>query len=96
MPNHVHLVIDVWTTPLSEILGSWKGRTARFANELLDRSGRFWQRESFDTVVRDADDLRRLIEYTEHNPVKAGLVRDPKDWFWSSARLRDFYGRLGS
>jgi len=29
--------------------------------------------------------LNRAIHYTEINPVKAGLVREPKDWRWSSA-----------
>ena len=32
--------------------------------------------------------------YTERNPSKAGLVRQAKDWAWSSARFRDDYGRL--
>jgi hypothetical protein len=35
-----------------------------------------------------------VIRYTENNPVKAGLVRDPKAWLWSSARWRDVYERL--
>ena len=38
--------------------------------------------------------LARAIRYTEHNPTKAKLVRDVKDWPWSSARLRDQYNRL--
>jgi REP element-mobilizing transposase RayT len=94
MPNHVHLVVDVWDTPLSKLLNLWKGRSAFNANRLLGRGGRFWEKEGFDTVIRDAVHLRRAMLYTENNPVKARLVRDPKEWPWSSARCRDEYGRL--
>ena len=94
MPNHVHLVVGVWNTPLSKLLNLWKGRSAFYANRLLGRGGRFWEKEGFDTVIRDAGHLQKAIRYTESNPVKACLVRDPKKWPWSSARWRDEYGRL--
>jgi hypothetical protein len=35
-----------------------------------------------------------LTQWLENNPAKAGLVLDPKQWSWSSARFRDAYGRL--
>ena len=28
--------------------------------------------------------------YIEANPVRAGLVEDPEDWKWSSARVRRY------
>jgi REP element-mobilizing transposase RayT len=94
MPNHVHLVVDVWDVPLSKLLNLWKGRSARAANQVLRRSGHFWEREYFDTLIRDAAHLVRAIRYTENNPVKAGLARETKNWTWSSARGRDEFGRL--
>jgi hypothetical protein len=30
--------------------------------------------------VRDADELERIINYVEYNPVKAGLIADAKLW----------------
>ena len=94
MPNHIHLVVDVWDVPLSKLLNLWKGRSARAANNILCRAGHFWEREYFDTLIRDAAHLTRAIRYTENNPTKAGLVREPNDWLWSSARRRDESGRL--
>ncbi len=94
MPNHVHVVVDVWQTPLARLLNEWKGRSAREANQLIGRRGRFWQQESFDTYVRDPDQLARAIHYTEHNPSKGMLVCDIKQWLWSSARWRDEYNHL--
>jgi putative DNA methylase len=94
MPNHVHLVVDVWHTPLSELLHLWKGRSSREANKVLKRQGRFWEREYFDTLIKDEPHLQRAVRYTENNPVKAGFAHDPKGWNWSSARWRNDCGRL--
>ena len=94
MPNHLHLVVDVWATPLSKLLNLWKGGSARAVNLALNRRGRFWEREYFDTFIRDGEHLKRAIRYTENNPVKAGLVAERKAWRWGSARRRDEYERL--
>jgi putative transposase len=94
MPNHVHLVVNVWQTPLSRLLGRWKGRSAHDANLLLHRRGPLWQIEYFDTLIRDEAHLACAIRYTEHNPLKANLVRECRGWLWGSARWRDVYGRL--
>ena len=85
MPNHAHLVVEVWDTPLVRLLNTWKGRTSRAANQFLRRSGRFWQPDYFDTLIRDEAHLRRAVRYVEANPVKAGLAREAAAWPWSSA-----------
>ena len=36
------------------------------------RAGAFWQKESYDTLLHDRNDLNRVIAYTENNPIKAG------------------------
>lgn len=89
LPNHVHAAF----TPLasqspSTILHSWKSFTAHQANRLLKRYGPFWERESFDHLIRSLEDFERFIRYIEENPVTAGLCQAPEDWPWSSARLR--------
>ncbi|MYA68703.1 hypothetical protein F4009_21085 [Candidatus Poribacteria bacterium] len=78
---------DLCYTPLSSIMQSLKGYTARKANQLLGRSGVFWQRESYDHVIRDASEWRRIITYVLNNPVKAGLVDTWEKWQWSYCRL---------
>jgi REP element-mobilizing transposase RayT len=94
MPNHVHLIVDVWDVPLVKLINGWKGKSSREANKLLGRSGAFWQEDYYDTLVRDEAHLKRAIRYTERNPVKAFLARAAPDWAWSSARHRDEYERL--
>ena len=39
-----------------------------------------WQREYWDTVMRDAEQQRKAIRYIEANPVKAKLCRTAADW----------------
>jgi putative transposase len=75
-------------SPRQVIVQSMNRYSSGQCNQLLNRSGQFWQDESYDHVVRDADELLRIIAYIENNPVKAGLVTRPEDWQWSSARIR--------
>ncbi|WP_081722145.1 transposase [Geminisphaera colitermitum] len=89
MPNHVHAVIEpLGDHTLAAILHSWKSWSGKRANELLGREGqRFWQRESFDHWVRDADEFDRLVRYTLENPVAAGLCKVAGEWRWSGAAV---------
>jgi REP element-mobilizing transposase RayT len=86
MSNHVHVLFTPLRADydayhgLARIMHSLKGYTARQANELLVRSGQFWQRESYDHIVRDPDEFLRIRRYILHNPVKAGLVEQWSDW----------------
>lgn len=54
----------------------------------------FWQREYWDTFMRDEAQERRAVHYVENNPVKAGLCKTPADWPFASARFRDAVGGL--
>ncbi len=96
MPNHVHMIVeigdsignkndpqDVSNTRLSVILHSLKRYTAFTCNKILNRTGAFWQSESYDRVVRNEKELEYTINYILHNPVKAGLVKEWKDWKFS-------------
>jgi REP element-mobilizing transposase RayT len=94
MPNHVHVLFKVDATPMAEVLESWKKHTANQANRLLHRHGPFWLADYWDTFMRDQAHELETWEYIENNPVKAGLVLDPKSWAWSSARFRDGFGVL--
>jgi hypothetical protein len=47
--------------------------------------GAFWQKESYDHWVRSPSEYQKIRTYIETNPVKAGLVRQPQDFPWSSA-----------
>jgi cobalamin-dependent methionine synthase I/REP element-mobilizing transposase RayT len=64
MPNHVHAIVRPLSDyELSSILQSWKAFTAREANRILNRSGGFWQQESYDHLIRGADDFYNQRAY---------------------------------
>jgi REP element-mobilizing transposase RayT len=83
MPNHVHaLVQPIGSHQLSDIEHSWKSYTAHRANELLGRSGEFWQEECYDHLIRDDEDLSHAVDYILANPKAAGL----ENWRWVGLR----------
>src|ERR1700749_2707272 len=48
-----------------------KGASAREANRLLQRTGeQFWQRETYDHLVRSEAEWNRIARYIENNPVR--------------------------
>ncbi|HVX09660.1 MAG TPA: transposase [Pirellulales bacterium] len=69
MPNHVHAVVSPFAeNGLSQILQSWKSFTSKAINKLLARTGTFWQKESFDHLVRSPESLERIDAYILANP----------------------------
>ena len=88
MANHVHILLTpVWD--LKEVTQGLKGYTAHAINGVHDARGRVvWQDESFDHWARDEEEVARIIQYIEANPVAAGLCAEPCEWSWSSARFR--------
>ena len=84
MPNHVHLLITPRIS-VSRLLNSLKSVTAKRANLLLGRTGEpFWQDESYDRLVRNDEEFRRIQRYIEVNPVRAGLAKTATEYPWSS------------
>lgn len=79
MPNHVHVVVRFFPGhELGAVVRSWKQHSAKAAKHALGVAGRFWQREYYDRLIRDGEELDRAIRYVLKNPEKAGL----KDWPW--------------
>jgi REP element-mobilizing transposase RayT len=81
MPNHVHAVVRCFPgRAVSGVVQSWKGYTGKKAWEILGRAGAgaFWQKEPYDHLVRDEEDLGRCIRYVLKNPAAAGLT----NWPW--------------
>jgi putative transposase len=83
MPNHVHLLAS-FPDPaaMRTQVESWKHYTAAQINRRLGATGRFWQPESFDHLVRHEAQFLRLRAYIRDNPVKARL--HPGEYLWWS------------
>ena len=69
MPNHVHLLVClIDETDILEQCYSWKKYTAGRINKALGNSGRFWQEESFDHLVRSPEQFQAIQRYIADNP----------------------------
>jgi putative transposase len=44
-----------------------------------------WQRGFSDHRIRDPDDFSNHLRYIDQNPLRKGLVGDPREYRWSSA-----------
>jgi putative transposase len=55
--------------PLGRLIGAFKMVSSKRINELRGRPGAaIWQRNYYEHVIRDEEDLRRIREYIAHNP----------------------------
>ena len=62
---------------------SLKRYTALECNKLLNRKGAFWQHENYDPVVRNQEELIKIVHYILNNPVEAGLCTNSDIWKWN-------------
>lgn len=68
---------------VTKIMQDLKKYTAGRANKIMKRTGKFWQHESFDHVLRDKKELLRIAAYILNNPVKATLCNSQEEWKWN-------------
>jgi type I restriction enzyme R subunit len=74
MPNHVHLLAVFPTADaMKEQCASWLHYTAFRINQAVGETGKFWQEEPFDHLVRSPEQYDSLRRYIADNPHKAGL-----------------------
>ncbi|WP_299609472.1 transposase [uncultured Tateyamaria sp.] len=93
LPDHIHAV---WTLPVGDCDYSkrWSVIKARFSRQvtavrrrpshILRRERGIWQRRFWEHHLRTESDKADAIRYCLTNPVKHGLVTDPRDWPYSS------------
>ncbi len=86
MPDHVHVLLTPMsdehgeTYGIAQIMQAIKGASAHAVNKALSHSGRVWQPESFDHVLRSDESMRQKAEYICANPVRAALVQSEDDY----------------
>ncbi|HWA63917.1 MAG TPA: transposase [Caulobacteraceae bacterium] len=86
MPNHVHLIL----TPSDQdglrlAIGEAHRRYTNVINRRFDWTGHLFQNR-FASVPMDDSHFLTAVRYVSLNPVRAGLVRRPEHWRWSSVR----------
>ena len=66
--NHIHVLVQPkGDHQLSDILHSWKSFSANEINKITGEKGAFWQKESFDHLVRSEASLEKFREYIRNH-----------------------------
>ena len=87
MANHVHLLFTPSTENGASRMMQNLGRSyVRAFNEAYDRTGTLWEGRFRSYPVPTERYLFACYRYIELNPVKAGIVKSPDDYPWSSFR----------
>ena len=81
MDDHVHvLIFPLNENRLHKIVHSWKSFTAARLTKDFSRKAPIWQREYFDRIVRDDDELMEKARYILNNPFARWSELDEYEW----------------
>jgi putative transposase len=85
MTNHVHLLM----TPdepeaVSQVMQSVGRRYVRYVNSVHRRTGTLWEGRYKASLIDSERYLLSCYRYIELNPVRAGMVAHPAEYYWSS------------
>lgn len=86
MSNHFHLLVHSGAGRLSEFVRFSIGRFSRTKNKRDGRDGPLFRSRFTSKLIEGDAHLLECSRYIHLNPVRAGLVDEPEEWPWSSAR----------
>ena len=84
--EEVQLILDTFRKrfcDLSCFVKELKERFSRWFNKHHERRGTLWMDRFKSVLVEDGEALRTMALYIDLNPVRAGLVEDPKNYRWT-------------
>ena len=74
---------EKWSN-LSELMKEIKQRFSKFYNKRHNRRGTLWGERFKSVIVEEGATLINCLAYIDLNPVRAGIVKRPEDYRWSS------------
>ena len=87
MDNHFHLLLTPETGEGVPLMMQAVGRRyVRYFNDRHQRTGTLWEGRYKSTLIQTDRYLLACMAYLDLNPVRAGMVSDPKQFVWSSHR----------
>jgi putative transposase len=84
MGNHYHLVLKTRQGKLSRGMRYLNGNYSQYFNRQHQLVGHVFQGRYHAILCQESEYLMELSRYTVLNPVRAGLVKHPGHWVWSS------------
>jgi putative transposase len=98
LPDHLHLLCSIddakqdYSTRIRVIkkrfTRAWLASGGHEGPATASRQQRgirgVWQKRFYEHTIRNQSEMRAHVAYVHMNPVKHGLVTQPKDWPWST------------
>ncbi|MEK7459847.1 MAG: transposase [Patescibacteria group bacterium] len=85
MPNHFHLLIEqIKDIPISKLLSKLCTSYSRYLNKKHKRIGHIFQDTFKSVYIENNEQLMWASSYIHMNPVKDKLVKNPKNYKWTS------------
>jgi putative transposase len=85
MTNHVHLLLTPESKDAPSLMMKHLGqRYVQYINRRHQRSGTLWEGRFKSCLAQDEKYALTCYQYIELNPVRAGMVRHPGEYRWSS------------
>lgn len=84
MGNHYHLVVETEQPTLARGMRDLNGNYSQAFNRRHGRVGHLFQGRYRGILLDQHGYLAQVIRYVLMNPVRAGMVAAPHDWYWSS------------
>ena len=93
LPDHWHAIIyPPYPLTISTVFKAVKVSSMIGINVRRRERGELWQDRFYDHALRTVREYNEKVAYIHWNPAKAGLVKRPEDWKWSS--VHDYSGSL--
>ncbi|HCC83670.1 TPA: addiction module toxin RelE [Candidatus Uhrbacteria bacterium] len=86
MSNHYHLEIETPDGNLSAFMRDLNGIVSQDYNKRHGKTGHLFQGRYHSYLIEKETYLMEVARYVVLNPVRAGLVKQPEQWRWSSYR----------
>jgi len=88
MNNHIHLLIETKeNSSLSKVMQGINLAYTLWFNRKNGKVGHLWQDRYKSAVVERDSYLLECGRYIERNPLRAGIIKDPREYPWSSYRV---------
>ncbi|MEN8154498.1 MAG: transposase [Acidobacteriota bacterium] len=87
MDNHFHIILENTSGRMSDFMKMINGCFGKFYRGKRGGRGYVFHDRFKSTVIQDDSYLMTVISYFLNNPVRAGIVKSPFDYKWSSASM---------
>lgn len=85
MTNHVHILCTPQKKKaVTDMMQSLGRRYVLYFNKKYGRSGTLWEGRYKACLIEQETYLLQVYKYIELNPVRAGMVKNPGEYIWSS------------